>query len=99
MAKVDSAKGAQKPSSRRVPFKVKLAGVKEVVVTGEFTGWAKDKLRLAKSPNGDWTGTIELAPGEYQYRLLVDGEWRDDPTAEARVPNGYGTTNCVLKVS
>ena len=99
MAKVKPTRGALKQSSRRVSFKVKLDGAKEVVVTGGFTRWAKDELRLTKSPNGDWTGTIELSPGEYQYRLLVDGQWRDDPTAEARVPNEFGSTNCVLKVS
>ncbi len=42
---------------------------------------------------------LELAPGEYQYRLIVDGEWRDHSEATRRVANSFGTQNCVLIVA
>lgn len=99
VAKIDSTKKTAKPARKLVPVKVQVGEAREVVFTGDFSGWAKDKVRLAKSGNGEWSGSIELAPGEYQYRLIVDGEWRDNPAAEARVPNTFGTSNCVLKVS
>lgn len=99
MAKTDSARQPQKPARKKILLTAKAGDAREVVFTGDFTGWAKDKVRLTKSPNGDWTGTIELAPGEYQYRLLVDGQWRDDPAAQSRVPNEFGSSNCILKVS
>jgi len=99
MAKTDPAKQAKKSSRKVVTLKTRIGDAREVILTGDFTGWAKDKLRLAKGADGEWAGTIDLAPGEYQYRLLVDGEWRDDPSAQARVPNEFGTTNCLLKVS
>jgi hypothetical protein len=41
---------------------------------------------------------LNLAPGEYQYRLLVDGEWKDHSEAKRRVPNAFGSENCVLTV-
>jgi hypothetical protein len=28
----------------------------------------------------------------------VDGEWRDDPNCTERVPNPFGSENCVLHV-
>jgi hypothetical protein len=99
MAKVEAPKNSGKPGRKMVPVKVQVGEAREVVFTGDFSGWAKDKVRLAKSGNGVWSGSIELAPGEYQYRLIVDGEWRDNPAADARVPNTFGTSNCVLKVS
>ena len=52
------------------------------------------------SHNGDgrWRTVISLEPGEYQYRLLVDEEWKDHAEANRRVPNLFGTENCVLTV-
>ena len=39
-----------------------------------------------------------LEPGQYEYRLRVDGDWTNDPQAEAYVPNTFGTENCVRLV-
>jgi 1,4-alpha-glucan branching enzyme len=98
MAKIDSVKQTKKSPLKTVSFRTRVADAKEVTVTGDFTGWSKEKVRLTKDAKGEWSGVLELAPGEYQYRLLVDGEWRDDPLAQARVPNQFGSSNCVLKV-
>jgi len=84
---------------KRVPFSIKLNGAREVILTGDFTGWATDRLRLYKGPDGEWYTQLELAPGEYQYRLIVDGQWKDAPDAPKRVPNPFGTENCVLTVT
>ena len=98
MAKPAFSKQPQKPLRKLVTLKTRVGEARDVVLTGTFTDWAKDRVRLAKGADGEWSAKVELAPGEYQYRLLVDGEWRDDPTAQARVPNEFGTTNCVLRV-
>lgn len=83
---------------KKVALRIRAEGAKEVVVTGDFTQWAKDKIRLTPAAGGEWTGQLELAPGEYQYRLIVDGEWRDHSEATRRVANSFGTQNCVLTV-
>ena len=87
------------PSLKKIPLRVRAEGAKEVVLTGDFTQWAKDKVRLTPSAGGEWIASLELAPGEYQYRLIVDGEWRDHAEAAQRVPNSFGTQNCVLIVA
>jgi hypothetical protein len=87
------------PSLKKVPLRIRADGAKEVVLTGDFTQWAKDKIRLTPSTGGEWITSLELAPGEYQYRLIVDGEWRDHADAAHRVPNSFGTQNCVLVVA
>lgn len=99
MAKSTVVKQSGKSPRNKVTFKTRVGEAREVVVTGEFTGWAKDKVRLEKRSDGEWSAAIDLAPGRYQYRLLIDGEWRDDPSAQERVPNQFGTSNCVLTVS
>jgi hypothetical protein len=87
------------PALKKVPLRIRAEGAKEVVITGDFTQWAKDKIRLTPAAGGEWITLLELAPGEYQYRLIVDGEWRDHPDAARRVSNAFGTQNCVLIVA
>jgi 1,4-alpha-glucan branching enzyme len=95
------AKAPVAPASplKRVPLKVKADGAKEVVLTGDFTQWAKDRIRLTPTAGGEWTTVLELAPGDYQYRLIVDGEWRDHADAAKKIGNPFGTQNCVLTVA
>jgi hypothetical protein len=87
------------PPVKKVPLRIRAEGAKEVVLTGDFTQWAKDKVRLTPAAGGEWITLLELAPGEYQYRLIVDGEWADHPEAARRVANSFGTQNCVLTVA
>lgn len=87
------------PALKRIPLRIRAEGAKEVVLTGDFTQWARDRIRLTPAAGGEWIALLELAPGEYQYRLIVDGEWRDHPEAARRVGNPFGTQNCVLTVA
>jgi hypothetical protein len=84
---------------KKVPLRIKVEGAKEVVLTGDFTQWAKDKIRLTPASGGEWITVLELAPGEYQYRLIVDGEWRDPSDAVRKIGNPFGTQNAVLIVA
>ena len=95
--KTERGKSTQ-TATREVPFTVRAKGASEVVVTGDFTQWTRDGIRLRKGPNDEWRTVLELEPGEHQYRLVIDGNWQDDPQATKRVPNPYGGHNSVLRV-
>ena len=82
----------------RVTLAVPRLEAAAVVATGDFTGWSTEGVRLKRRPDGGWSAAVELTPGEHQYRLLVDGEWRNNPGAERRVPNGFGSENDVVIV-
>jgi len=41
---------------------------------------------------------LHLAPGTYQYRYVVDGEWRADPANPRFVPGPVGGRNSLLVV-
>ena len=84
--------------ARRVPVTVTVEQAMEVVLTGEFTGWALDRVRLEKGEGGAWRTELLLLPGRYECRLRVDGAWRNDPGCSTRVPNAFGTQNDVLVV-
>jgi 1,4-alpha-glucan branching enzyme len=71
---------------------------REVSVAGSFCDWRTGSHALKRNGSGGWTTTIPLPPGRYEYRFVVDGEWRDEPQCIERVPNPFGTENCVLHV-
>ena len=91
-------KTAVRSETRRVTFVFKSPEAKDVRVTGDFTRWAPQGIRLSHDGNGRWRTVLSLDPGEYQYRLLVDGLWQNHEDATERVTNPYGSENCVLKV-
>jgi hypothetical protein len=94
-----TGKRAPKKTLRRIDFTTRLQnGVQAVVMTGDFTSWSAEGLSLENRGDGLWGTVLELPPGEYQYRLRVDGDWQDHAEATGRIPNGFGTQNCVLKV-
>lgn len=98
MKKMELERAIKPNLFRRIPVTVKVEGARTVLITGDFTQWAAEGIRLSHNGNGTWKTELELAPGEYQYRLLVDGQWRDHLEATRKVANPYGTQNCVLIV-
>ena len=71
---------------------------KSVFVAGSFNHWRPDATRLQPLANGLWTAELELPPGDYEYRFVVDGCWCSDPDAKETVPNPFGDHNAVLRV-
>jgi len=98
MKTVKKALPSRKAATRWIPFEVKLSGAHDVVITGDFVQWAPQGVPLSYDGAETWRTALDLAPGEYQYRLIVDGAWADNPKAVKRVPNEYGSENCVLIV-
>jgi len=91
-------KEAPKTKARKVRFAVRLPQADEVVLTGDFNGWSAEGIPLHHDGRDEWYTQLQLEPGDYQYRLRVDGDWRDNPEASRKVPNPFGTQNCVLTV-
>lgn len=83
---------------RRVTFKVRAPVAKEVTVVGDFNNWNPHDHPMEKDDEGFWKVTVWLAPGRYEYKLLIDGRWREDTTSVNTVPNPFGTLNNLLYV-
>src|SRR5690349_726168 len=83
----------QKP----IEFSLKAPHASSAVIAGSFNNW--DTHRTPMQRDGDaWKAKIPLAPGRYEYRFVVDGQWISDPNCKETVRNDYGSTNSVLVV-
>ncbi len=71
---------------------------KRVHLAGDFNNWDPQSRRMMKR-NGSFRANMKLAPGEYQFKYVIDGEWHCDPMAETRIPNIFGSENSVIRIS
>ncbi len=74
-----------------------LAG-RDVQVAGEFNAWVPDSGVETRWDGERLHKVLRLRPGDYQYRLVVDGVWQEDPTNPSAVPNELGGSNSLLHV-
>ena len=63
---------------RKGIFKIRAPGAKRVQLAGEFNDWDPDSHPLERDDEGFWKVGLRLAPGKYEYKLLVDGSWWED---------------------
>ncbi|MBI3996667.1 MAG: isoamylase early set domain-containing protein [Candidatus Omnitrophica bacterium] len=93
---------AQKPTltRRATHFEFQApATAQRVALVGDFNSWNHYSHRMRKATSGLWEATVELAPGRYQYKFLVnDSQWLTDLKAKGQASNQYGTTNSVIEV-
>lgn len=71
-----------------------------VNIAGDFNGWNPEKTPMVRNPNkGTWHIRLPLGAGQYRYRLVVDGQWQQDPYNEWKEINEFGEYNSVLEVN
>jgi len=68
-----------------------------VAIYGSFNGWIQTKNYCAKEGDG-WVCRLDLAPGKYTYRFLIDGLGLLDPNNSATEDDGYGHTDSVIVI-
>jgi 1,4-alpha-glucan branching enzyme len=83
----------------RVRFEFTHPTATTVCVAGTFNHWQPEAKTLHASGVGHWWKETALAPGTYEYCLIVDGQWMPDPMARETVPNPFGGRNSVLRVA
>jgi 1,4-alpha-glucan branching enzyme len=82
-----------------VSFKYYAPQAKKVFVGGGFNDWKPEKHPMKKDSKGNWTVTLKLLPGRYEYRYLVDGVWQNSQEPVECVPNALGSWNCIAEVA
>ena len=61
---------------------------------------------MTKDAEGNWSVAVDLKPGRYEFKYVVDGVWwccepgsdEPQPGQAGCVPNSFGTMNRVIEV-
>ena len=83
--------------AKKASFCLAEAEGREVYLIGTFNEWAPAQLRMVWK-EGVYAIGLPLAPGRYEYKFVVDGEWREDPACRHRVPNAFDSFNSVIEI-
>jgi Glycogen recognition site of AMP-activated protein kinase len=84
-------------SAQGVRFNYKPSGKPgEIFLAGTMNAWNpanKDYLLKDEDGDGIYSITLQLAPGTYQYKFVIDGTWTKDPYSPAAEGDGFGGQN------
>lgn len=86
-------------TSQPVHIEFNHATASAISIAGTFNDWRPGVTPMVSLGDGRWFKELVLAPGAYEYRLVVDGEWLPDPRAIQTTPNPFGGMNSILKVN
>jgi 1,4-alpha-glucan branching enzyme len=81
---------------KKAPFSLMAPNAQSVQLAGDFNSWNPEVTPLKKFTKGVWKINLNLSPGRYEYRFLVDGRWQNDPQCESLVANPFGEENCLV---
>lgn len=70
---------------------------RKVILAGSFNRWNEKLFKLKKAEDG-WEITLQLKPGIYQYKFIVDGEWMIDPSNPSKTKNEFDGYNSLIDV-
>lgn len=87
-----------KHASKRIHFEFTSPIAESVSIAGTFNEWQPNVTPMIALGQGRWAKDLALPPGEYEYCLVVDGQWTPDPKATETVPNPFGGVNSVRRV-
>ena len=86
----------KKTQAHHVTFSVQAPGAQKVAVTGDFNNWDPEAHPMKHTGKGIWKKKLTLPPDQYEYKFLIDGEWREDPENDQACVNCFGTRNNLL---
>lgn len=87
---------ASDSARKRVTFKYKNMQAKKVELAASFASW--QRRAMTKKEDGSWDTAVDLAPGKYLYKFVVDESWIKDPANPKAQPDGYGGESSVLEL-
>ena len=78
---------------------------KAVFLAGSFNEWSREATPMQRQEDGNWSVSLKLPAGHYEYKFVADGDWCCEPgrvdtgACPHCVPNPFGTMNCFVEVS
>jgi 1,4-alpha-glucan branching enzyme len=73
------------------------AADRAIALVGEFNSWDPLVCPMQRVDE-NFEVTVELLPGQYAYKFLVDGKLRNDPRGHMKVWDGQGSVTSLARV-
>jgi hypothetical protein len=86
------------PKMKAMVFSLSAPEAKEVYLAGDFNGWQLNADSRMEVKSGNWVKYLNLNPGFYRYRFVIDGEWIEDPANPQKEMNPYGKMDSLIEV-
>lgn len=84
---------------REVEFRLPAEAGRTVCIAGSFNDWEPTATPMPyDAADACYKLRLELAPGYYEYKFVIDGQWLMDETNHNFAANDFGTLNSVLTV-
>ena len=93
-----SATGVSAAGGSAPTFSYSDLRAKSVSVAGDFNQWSATANPMQKDLAGLWITSIPLKPGKYQYKFVVDGNWKQDPLNPDAADDTFGGKNSVKTI-
>ena len=78
---------------KKTEFSLSVPQAQRVSIAGDFNQWNPSSHPLQQDTKGTWRVSLDLKPGNYEYRFLLDDEWQNDPNCFSSAESPFGTSN------
>ncbi|HVP58134.1 MAG TPA: AAA family ATPase [bacterium] len=87
-----------RPVPGGILFTVDAPGAASVGLAGDFNDWGEPIRMNDDDEDGIWVAIASLDPGVYQYKFVIDGQWKSDPENPVSVDDSHSGTNSIVVV-
>jgi len=89
-----------KKEKKRVNFWIAADPGSQVSVAGTFNNWDPTANPMQdQAGKGYYKTDMLVQHGIHEYKFVVNGVWATDPSCPNRVPDPFGSENCVLQIA
>ncbi len=72
-----------------------FTNAKNIFISGSFNEWSISESRMQRCDSG-WIAKLNLSPGKYLYKYIIDGRWTQDINNKLKVKDGEGSCNSIV---
>ena len=77
-------------------FSLTAPDAKTVYLAGEMSDWQDNVFEMQRGENNNWSLTLYLPQGAWQYKFVVDGQWIYDKSNPKTTDDGFDGLNSVI---
>ena len=77
----------QTTTPQPVEFSLHAPNAHEVFLSGSFNDWSADTLPLLKTAEGHWSAVVQLPPGHYDFKYIIDGKSEEIQASHTDIPS------------